>query len=35
LRYGCCLRGDTGREREIEWMATFVWRPAQKFGGKK
>jgi hypothetical protein len=20
---------------ETEWMPTFVWRPAQKFGGKK
>jgi hypothetical protein len=22
------------REREIEWMATFVWHQAQKFGSK-
>jgi hypothetical protein len=34
LRHGCCQRGDRGREREIEWMATFVWHPV-KFGGKK
>jgi hypothetical protein len=35
LRHGCCLRGDTRRERETEWMAIFVWRQAQKFGGKR
>jgi hypothetical protein len=35
LRHGCYLRGDTGREMEIEWMATFVWHPAEKFDGKK
>jgi hypothetical protein len=33
LRHGYCLRGDRGRE--IEWMTTFVWRPAKKVGGKK
>jgi hypothetical protein len=27
--------GDKGRERETEWMTTFVWHPAKKFGGKK
>jgi hypothetical protein len=35
LRHGCCLRRDRGRERETEWMTTFVWCPAKKFGGKK
>jgi hypothetical protein len=35
LRHGFYLRGDRGREREIEWMANFVWCPAKKFGGKK
>jgi hypothetical protein len=35
LRYGCCLRGDRGREREKEWIASFVWRLAKKFVGKK
>jgi hypothetical protein len=27
--------GDKGRERETEWMTTFVWHPAKKFGSKK
>jgi hypothetical protein len=34
LRHGCCLRGDKGKKTETEWMATFVWHPAKKFGGK-
>jgi hypothetical protein len=34
LRHGCCLRGDRGRKKKTEWMATFVWHPAKKFGGK-
>jgi hypothetical protein len=29
LIHGYCLRGDRGRERETEWMATFVWHPAK------
>jgi hypothetical protein len=35
LGHGCCLRGDRCREREIEWMVTFVWHPAKHFGSKK
>jgi hypothetical protein len=35
LRHDCCLRGDRGRERKIEWMTTFVWHPAKKFDDKK
>jgi hypothetical protein len=35
IRHGCCLRGDKGREKETEWMATIVWRLAKKFGGIK
>jgi hypothetical protein len=35
LRHVCCLSWDRGRERETEWMATFVWRPTKKFGSKK
>jgi hypothetical protein len=35
LRHGCCLRGATRRERNTEWMATFVWHQAPKFGGKR
>jgi hypothetical protein len=35
LRYGYCLRGDRGRERETEWTTTFLWCPAKKFGSKK
>jgi hypothetical protein len=34
-RQGCCLRRDRGRERETKWLATFVWCPAKKFGGRK
>jgi hypothetical protein len=34
-RHGCCLRGDKARERETEWMTTFVWCPTKKFGSKK
>jgi hypothetical protein len=33
LRPGSCLRWE--REREKEWMATFVWRPATKCGRQK
>jgi hypothetical protein len=35
LRHGYCPRGNRGREREIEWMATFIWRLAKKFDNKK
>jgi hypothetical protein len=35
LRHGCYLSGDRGRERETEWMTTFVWSPDKKFAGKK
>jgi hypothetical protein len=35
LRQGCCLRRDRGRERETKWLATFVWCPTKKFGGRK
>jgi hypothetical protein len=35
LRHGCCLRGDKGREKETEWMTTFVWCQVQKFDGKR
>jgi hypothetical protein len=35
LRLGCCLRENRGREREIEWMATFIWRLDKKFDSKK
>jgi hypothetical protein len=36
LRHGCYLNRDRGRERETtEWMATFIWCSAKKFGGKK
>jgi hypothetical protein len=31
LRHGW----DRGRERETEWMTTFVWRPTKKYDSKK
>jgi hypothetical protein len=34
LKHGCWLRGDRGRERETEWMTTFVWCPAKMFDSK-
>jgi hypothetical protein len=30
LRHDFCLRGDRGREREMEWMTTFVWSHSRK-----